>query len=168
LADRAGGEDCDAVRELKSLLCAVRYVHDGGRTVGERGLEIVEECMAGFCVEARRRLVEQEQAGLESESTGEADPLRLPARERERLTVGEVCGVEALEGSESRALAGRAGDPAPAERQFDVPLDAGRQQSWPLRGVPDAAPKDGTRGRSPAGSKAAAYAGRARLTSRHP
>jgi hypothetical protein len=25
LADRAGGEDCDAVREPKSLLCAVHF-----------------------------------------------------------------------------------------------------------------------------------------------
>jgi hypothetical protein len=42
-------------------------------TICECGLEVVEECLAGFGVEARRRLVEQEQAGLESENTGEAD-----------------------------------------------------------------------------------------------
>ena len=134
------GNDRDAVGEAKRLIGPMGHVDHGGRAIGEHCLEVVEERLAGFGVQPGSRLVEQEHAGFESKGAREAHPLRLAARQRQRLAVREVRNAQAFEGRERLCSAGGTRRAAPAQGQLDVAQHAGGEQARALRGVSDAAP----------------------------
>ena len=55
---------------------------------------VLEQRLGGVAVELRRRLVEEQQLGLERESRREADALQLAARELGDGALGEVLGAD--------------------------------------------------------------------------
>jgi hypothetical protein len=64
-----------------------------GRKVAHRGPEVA----AGLDVHGHRRLVEHQQGGVADDADGEPQPLRLPAGQLVRATVGQIADLGQLD-----------------------------------------------------------------------
>ena len=82
LNDAPRPHDSDAVAERERLGLIVRHVHGGQAELVEEAGEIVEQAVAKAPIEGSERLVEQEEARLGCQRTGESDALLLSAGER--------------------------------------------------------------------------------------
>ena len=98
---RAGAEDGPVqAHELGQVggdaVEVVRGEHDGQPVVVQVA-EQVEDLVAGADVDARRRLVEQQQVGFGEQGAGEEHPLLLSTRQRTDVAAGELADAELVE-----------------------------------------------------------------------
>ena len=102
--DLAAGEDDDAVADALDGFEHVRDVEDGFAFAREQDEEVFEEA-CGDCVQARERLVEDDQPGVMQQGSGDEDALLHALR-----VVGERGVLGGFEGQELQQGAGFALD----------------------------------------------------------
>src|SRR6516165_6854094 len=86
----AGGKHGDAIGEKRGFTQAVGHEYDGLVGAGEQHRQILAEDHAGLLVERAERLVHEQDAGFETERTGERGALAHAAGELRRIVLCEV------------------------------------------------------------------------------
>ena len=127
-AHLVGESDIPSLPETEGFVAVVG--DENGADVGLLGNmgEVVDQGGASGSVEGGKGLVEEEDFGFEGESAGEADPLRLAARDLAGVTIGELTDAEAVEPAFGAGTAVGAGDLVEAQGGFDVFADRGVEE----------------------------------------
>jgi hypothetical protein len=75
LMDAAVDEDGNPIAEAEGLRAVVGDEDRGSTRIGEDAIEVFDQCGTGRGVEGGKRLVEEQDLGLEGEGAGEASAL---------------------------------------------------------------------------------------------
>ncbi len=82
LSCRAAAGQGEVIADAERLVAVVGDVHGGDFEIGQQLLQQGTHVFARWLIQRGQRLVEQQQAGPDSQGTGESDPLALTAAER--------------------------------------------------------------------------------------